>query len=423
MFKYFRLNNYSQTGAGQLLMVLLLLIGLVVGTYVVQNRTSILPRAAEPPTQSGCSKVSLTSRTEQELSDGRLEITFTWENGAKTYDYKTPKKADGDRTLIASQSKGVNSEGKGITKSGGEKRSGNTITQNWSDGSVQYNTVSAGTNHQGIAGERIDVSYMLVPGSKGGSCGPSNQTGSGQSGSNSSNKNNSDKNKTKNKPLSNQSTNGPDSNNSARTSNTGQSNTAATTVNTSATTAVSFVTQFQSLQNVFNQSVVVKVASNSATLDTSSLARINSLVTKTNQSLLNGLQAAQSCATAPTTTCTNALGPLLNFSLVAVRLTAFSALFADVPEICSRADFGINPPINGVSSTGVNGPIYICSGSNGKEKKWRIFDNTNTPLQLGADDNIMWPPLNDPATTAEFPQPFQAKFSEAVKLIDGTTTP
>jgi hypothetical protein len=399
----------SERGVAQLALVILLLAGVAIGTYVVQNRTNVSPNAAEPEETSGCKKVSMSGRSEQELADGRLEVTFTWGDGRTTYDYKTPKKADGDRTLIGAQSRGTLADGTAINKSGASKTSGNTVTQGWSDGSVQYNIVSSGTNHQGLAGERIDASYMMVPSSKGGSC---------------------DSSKTATTP---KKTSTPKTGSATKTESAPQTNSAAKTNTSNTTTAPITQTQPTSATNtsgidpqvvsdrltalyeVFNKQVAQNEATKTATMTAIERSNLQKYVERTRQTIWDGWNAENACSSALTTACASQLPPFLTLATTLARYSSYLAITYNVPEICVRADFGLNPPINLTSQDSVTGPLYLCSGSVGTDRKWRIFDELNVPHTLTATDAAIWKPNINPA---DYPQQFKDKIQTIESSIN-----
>jgi hypothetical protein len=86
-----------------------------------------------------------------------------------------------------------------------------------------------------------------------------------------------------------------------------------------------------------------------------------------------------------------------------------------VPNICAKMDFGIDPlilaePLNG----GSNERVHLCSGANGTDKKWRWFDNSNSPGEF--KDQNKWKPnveYND------YPQEVKGHIKDAVTLAFG----
>ncbi len=379
----------SQKGVSQLVLIGVLVLGIGLATYLVQTRTNLLPQAAEP----NCQKVARTGRAETVLPDGRLQITFNWADGRETYDFKSVPQPDGDRTLIPSQTRGKLADGTTITKSGAEKKSGSTVTQAWSDGSIQYNEVTTGINHQGIAGERIETSYLMVPSTKGGSC-DSNSKSTPKT----STKTNSQSGG--NQQTSNQST--------AKTNQTPAQNTPlaskapapasptplASTIATYNSSAI--VTQFESLQVIFEQTLVANITA----AGKQTVPDLQKLITITRNSISAGLNSAKECVQTKAADCAQKLPPLLNYSKVATRLTAFYAIINGTPQTCSRADFGIAPVLNATSGL-ITGPIYLCTSESGNDIKWRVFQD-NTPLPIN-DPN--YPPFLIPATCTDLKWP------------------
>jgi hypothetical protein len=143
------------------------------------------------------------------------------------------------------------------------------------------------------------------------------------------------------------------------------------------------------------------------------------LIEKTNLSIATTIAAADSCISGQIQGCDQQLAPLLNYARVAARLTSFGAITAEVPEVCSRADFGIDPTIIVTSTTNIVGPLYLCTGTNPTELKWRVFDTANNPLTLNDVDAAKWKPN---LTIATLPQPMLDKLAAAQTLIFGQSS-
>lgn len=171
----------SQAGLGQLALILLLLAGIGLGTYLVQQRTNILPFAATtdpPPLPAGCDKIRQESRTTNDsyiiqsgdTSDTRevgqqgQQITSKWSGGWTFVDVKSPLLPDGDRVLRSSVLKkpdGTVLQSKKITSN---PTAGYNVDQ-WQGGVIVYTYFVQGINNQGVAGLTDDESksFAYVP--------------------------------------------------------------------------------------------------------------------------------------------------------------------------------------------------------------------------------------------------------------------
>lgn len=416
------LTAHSQKGIAQWALLLVVLVGIAVGVYAIQNQTNLIPHAADnspaqPPTPqgtvtnkgnvesinpgataakdaSGLTTAKIVTRQQTDTTDGYL-IHFVWSDGRESWDAK-----DSTGQLIKSKSYAIRNGKKSVQVGSPVTNGAKTLTTvKWDDGTTEYNVFGADGKYNVSASYSICCTKATPKPTKTPTPKPASQ-GSSSSGGGS-------------KPATG-------SFGSVSTGGTTTPTTTTPVTSTSQTNASlqTTLTQFQTLKQVFNSTIVAAEASPGATLNIDDKARLDDLINKTNQSIDSGIQATQSCMSSNSTTCAVQITPLLQYSKTAARLSAFSAIFARIPQICTRADFGITPEITGTSSDGITGPIYLCTGAVGTDQKWRIFDSSNNPHTLSDADAATWKPLSSTPTSAVYPQAFQAKFSAANQIVN-----
>lgn len=69
----------------------------------------------------------------------------------------------------------------------------------------------------------------------------------------------------------------------------------------------------------------------------------------------------------------------------AARLSAFYAIFNNIPGICVKSDLGLNPLITATSQSGVTGRVNLCNDRLVSTKVWMIFANNAFSPILSTD--------------------------------------
>src|SRR3989344_1049457 len=114
--------------------------------------------------------------------------------------------------------------------------------------------------------------------------------------------------------------------------------------------------------------------------------------------------------------CIDQAHKIFDLAKVRSRMTAYYKVLSNVPGICAKMDFGLDPlilaePLNG----GSNERVYLCNGANGTDKKWRWFDNANSPGEF--KDSAKWKPN---ASYNDYPQEVKDHIKDGVVLaFDG----
>ncbi len=197
-------------------------------------------------------------------------------------------------------------------------------------------------------------------------------------------------------------------NQNQQANSTGQTTTQSPTGNTGIPTKTQDLQQVNEFENKFKTEVQNKGGTQTGL--------IKEAEDKTTETFAKAKEELNKCAETDKS-CIDQAHKVFDLAKVRARMTAYYKVVSNVPNVCAKMDFGLDPlilsePLNG----GSNERVYLCNGANGTDKKWRWFDNDNKPGEF--KDQTKWKPN---ATYNDYPVEVKNHIKDGVTLaFDGS---
>lgn len=385
-FKYQISNSYqNRAGAGQLALILILVAAISLGVFLVQRRTNILPFAADD-----CSKATIRGRTPESGTASDGSIRFDWSDGRTSWDYK-----DSNGNLEPNRSY-AERDGRRSTQAK-TYNLGSYVVVEWTDGTFEYNYFSDG---------KFNRSKTYATKSR---CDPKDDKDNKESLSNKGKDKDKDKDKKTNTPT-------PTPTSTATPKPGG----------TQTIVEPKDATQLREQLNVFHQRFIDQAFNNIKKSQPykDNLNKLKDLSDKADMMFVDAKNKADECKRSESQACFDAAKKEFDLAKTAGRLAAYYGILANVPEVCAKMDFGLDPLIvvtpqeTEKPDITTDGRVYLCSRANGTDRLWGVFKNDFSEF-IRLKDTTDW---KRNASPADFNQKVKDHIRDAEKLILGASS-